>query len=65
MPWLAMASMTLRRWRKLISESGSDLAIRTAAVALMKSSLDKIPEVLALAVRAIRVVRRNLFWAFF
>ncbi len=45
--------------------SGADIAVRAAAVVLMKSSLDKIPEIFALATKTIRIVRQNLFWAFF
>ncbi|HVM91245.1 MAG TPA: heavy metal translocating P-type ATPase [Terriglobales bacterium] len=45
--------------------SGTDIAMRAAAVVLMKSSLDRIPEILALASKTMRVVRQNLFWAFF
>jgi len=45
--------------------SGADIAMKAAAVVLMKSSLDKIPETFALASKTIRVVRQNLFWAFF
>jgi len=45
--------------------SGTDIAMKAATVVLMKSSLDKIPETFALASKTIRVVRQNLFWAFF
>jgi len=45
--------------------SGTDIAMKAAAVVLMKSSLDKVPEIFALASKTIRVVRQNLFWAFF
>ena len=45
--------------------SGTDIARRAAAVVLMKSSLDRIPEILSLASKTMRVVRQNLFWAFF
>ncbi len=45
--------------------SGADIAMKAAAVVLMKSSLDKIPETFALASKTIRIVRQNLFWAFF
>ena len=45
--------------------SGADIAVRAAAVVLMKSSLDKIPEIFTLATKTIRIIRQNLFWAFF
>jgi len=45
--------------------SGTDIAMKASAVVLMKSSLDKIPETFDLASKTIRVVRQNLFWAFF
>jgi len=45
--------------------SGADIAMKAATVVLMRSSLDKIPETFALASKTIRIVRQNLFWAFF
>ena len=45
--------------------SGTDIAMKAAAVVLMQSSLKKIPETFALASKTIRIVRQNLFWAFF
>jgi heavy metal translocating P-type ATPase len=45
--------------------SGADIAMKAAAVVLMKSSLARIPETFALASKTIRIVRQNLFWAFF
>lgn len=36
-----------------------------AAVVLMNGRLEKIPAVLALARRTMRIIRQNLFWAFF
>jgi len=45
--------------------SGANIAMKAAAVVLMKSSLAKIPETFALASKTIRIVRQNLFWAFF
>ncbi len=45
--------------------SGTDIAMKAAAVVLMKSSLGQIPEIFELASKTIRVVRQNLFWAFF
>ena len=45
--------------------SGTDLAMKAAAVVLMKSSLRQIPEIFNLSASAIRVIKQNLFWAFF
>jgi len=45
--------------------SGADIAMKAAAVVLMRSSLEQIPEVFALAGKTMSVIRQNLFWAFF
>ena len=45
--------------------SGTDIAMKAAAVVLMNGSLQKVAEVFDLSRRTIRVVRQNLFWAFF
>jgi len=45
--------------------SGTDIAMKAASVVLMKNSLAIIPDIFALASKTIRVVRQNLFWAFF
>jgi heavy metal translocating P-type ATPase len=45
--------------------SGTDIAMKAAAVVLMKSSLRQIPEIFNLSALTIRVVKQNLFWAFF
>jgi Cu+-exporting ATPase len=45
--------------------SGTDIAMKAAAVVLMKSSLRQIPEIFNLSATAIRVIKQNLFWAFF
>ena len=45
--------------------SGADLAMQTAPVVLMSNSLLRIPETFRLAGRTLRIVRQNLFWAFF
>ena len=44
--------------------SGTDIAIETAAVTLMRGDLKLAPESLRIARRAMRVIRQNLFWAF-
>jgi heavy metal translocating P-type ATPase len=45
--------------------SGTDIAMEAAAVVLMHGSLYKILDVFDLAQRTMRIVRENLFWAFF
>ncbi len=45
--------------------SGADLAMHAAPVVLMGSSLGRIAETFDLASRTLRIVRQNLFWAFF
>ena len=45
--------------------TGTDLAMKAAAVVLMNNDLSKLLDVLQLAERTFRVVRQNLFWAFF
>jgi heavy metal translocating P-type ATPase len=45
--------------------SGMELSRQFSSVALMNSDLLKIPELLDLSERAIRINRQNLFWAFF
>ncbi len=43
--------------------AGTDVAIETADIALMSSDLARIPEVLALARRALRVIRDNVVFS--
>jgi len=45
--------------------SGADIAMKSAAVVLLNGSLPKILEVFNLSQKTMRVVRQNLFWAFF
>ncbi|MDX1980006.1 MAG: cation-translocating P-type ATPase [Bryobacteraceae bacterium] len=44
--------------------SGTDLAMRSAAMVLMGGRLDRVVEAVDLSRRTLRVVRQNLFWAF-
>ncbi len=44
--------------------SGTDLAMRAAAIVLMSNSLSKVIEAFDIAQKTWRVVRQNLFWAF-
>jgi heavy metal translocating P-type ATPase len=45
--------------------SGTDIAMRASSVVLMDCDLQKIPQILNLARKTMRIVRQNLFWAFF
>ena len=45
--------------------SGTDIAMRAASVVLMDNDLRKIPRTFDLAKKTMRIVRQNLFWAFF
>ena len=45
--------------------AGTDIAMQAAQVVLMNGSLSKIIEIVELSQKTMRVVRQNLFWAFF
>ncbi|MFB3813860.1 MAG: heavy metal translocating P-type ATPase [Terriglobales bacterium] len=45
--------------------SATDIAAKAAAVVLMDNSLSRMLDIFALAQKAMRIVRENLFWAFF
>jgi heavy metal translocating P-type ATPase len=45
--------------------SGADLAMSAAPVVLVSDALDRVEEIFVLAAKATRVIRQNLFWAFF
>lgn len=45
--------------------SGTDIAINAAAVTLTCNALPRVVDVFRLSSRTLRVVRQNLFWAFF
>jgi len=45
--------------------TGADIAMSAAPVVLVQGALDMIDETFHLSLRATRVVRQNLFWAFF
>ena len=44
---------------------GSDIAINTAMVTIVSSDLEKLPWMISLSRRTVRIIRQNLFWAFF
>jgi len=43
----------------------SDIARESADIILLKSDINAVPEALALAQRTLRIIKQNLFWAFF
>ncbi len=45
--------------------SGSDIAIESADVVLLRSDLLKVPEMIKLSRATMNVIKQNLFWAFF
>ncbi len=45
--------------------SGTDVAIETGDVVLMRSDLTLVPDAITLSALTLRVIRQNLFWAFF
>ncbi len=46
-------------------ENGTDIAMDSSDVVLMKDNLEKIPELMNISRRTIRNIKQNLFWAFF
>ncbi len=45
--------------------SGTDIAMDSSDVVLMKDNLEKIPELMNISRKTIRNIKQNLFWAFF
>ena len=45
--------------------SGTDVAMESADVVLMQSGLDEVPAAIELSRATMRIIRENLFWAFF
>jgi len=44
--------------------SGTDVAMESADIVLMRSDLTDVPEAIVLSKRTIRIIKQNLFWAF-
>jgi Cu+-exporting ATPase len=45
--------------------SGSDIAIESSDVVLMRSDVTSVPEAIDISRRTFKVIKQNLFWAFF
>lgn len=56
---LALADLSVAMGR------GSDIAIDTAMATVISSDLRKVPELVKLSGRTSRIIKENLFWAFF
>jgi Cu+-exporting ATPase len=44
--------------------SGTDVAMESADIVLVRSDLGDVPRAIALSARVMRSIRQNLFWAF-
>jgi Cu+-exporting ATPase len=44
--------------------SGTDVAMESGSVTLMRGDLAGVPQAIALTRRTMRIIRQNLFWAF-
>ncbi|MEI7904855.1 MAG: HAD-IC family P-type ATPase, partial [Candidatus Firestonebacteria bacterium] len=45
--------------------TGTDIAIESADVVLIKGDLKKVLELIKMSKRTMRIIKQNLFWAFF
>ena len=57
-PALALADISIAMG------SGSDVAASTADVTILSNELMRLPELIALSTKTMRIIRQNLFWAF-
>lgn len=48
----------------LAMATGTDIAMESAGISLLKGELHTLPQAIRLARRTMRVIRQNLFWAF-
>ena len=46
-------------------EGGTDIALETSDVTLLKGDISKVADVLLLGQKSYRIIKQNLFWAFF
>lgn len=44
---------------------GTDIALESAGLVLVRPDLNRLPQAIILARRTLRIIRQNLFWAFF
>ena len=44
---------------------GTDIAMESAEITLMRGDLTLIPEIIGLSRRTLSIIKQNLFWAFF
>ncbi len=44
--------------------SGTDIAMESAGITIIKGDIEKIPAALRLSHNTVRIIRQNLFWAF-
>lgn len=45
--------------------AGTDVAVAAADITLVRDDLSLVPEVIHIARRSVRIIKQNLFWAFF
>ncbi len=45
--------------------SGTDIAISSSQIVITKNSLSEVPKLIKLSKKALRIIKQNLFWAFF
>jgi Cu+-exporting ATPase len=45
--------------------SATDVALGAADITIVHDRLDRLPTIITLARRSVRIIKQNLFWAFF